>query len=162
MLRGQNVLVHTLGCKVNQYETNVVLELLKKEGCNIVSNTDSCDIYIVNTCTVTGMSDRKSRQMIRKVRKANKDVLVVVMGCYAQVAEEEVANIEGVNIVIGTSDKGKIVEYIEEYKGNVEKHVEDIGKCTSFEDISSVYKAERTRAVVKIEISSKENGRAHV
>ena len=151
MLKGLNVLAHTLGCKVNQYETNAVLELLKEEGCNIVDDTNSCDIYIVNTCTVTGMSDRKSRQMIRKVRKENKDVLVVVMGCYAQVAEDEVSNIEGVNIVIGTADKGKVVQYIKEYKGNVESYVKEIAKCTSFEDISSVYMAERTRAVVKIQ-----------
>ncbi len=105
----------TLGCKVNQYETNAMTQQFIEKGYEIVDHTQKADIYIVNTCTVTNMSDRKSRQMLRRVKELNKEAIVVACGCYAQVAKEELEKIEEINLVLGNNEKKDIVEYVETY-----------------------------------------------
>ena len=105
----------TLGCKVNQYETNAMTQQFIEKGYEVVDHTKKADIYIVNTCTVTNMSDRKSRQMLRRVKELNKEAIVVACGCYAQVAKEELEKIEEINLVLGNNEKKDIVEYIETY-----------------------------------------------
>ena len=105
----------TLGCKVNQYETNAMTQQFIEKGYEVVDHTQKADIYIVNTCTVTNMSDRKSRQMLRRVKELNKEAIVVACGCYAQVAKEELEKIEEINLVLGNNEKKDIVEYVEAY-----------------------------------------------
>ena len=143
----------TLGCKVNQYETEAISEIFLKNGYEIVDFEDFADVYIINTCTVTNLSDRKSRQMIRRAKKNNKDSIVVAVGCYAQVSPDEVLSIPEVNLVIGTKDKGKIIENINMLKEGMDKVnlVQDIMKTREFEELGvEVYK-ERTRAYIKIQ-----------
>ena len=105
----------TLGCKVNQYETNAMIEQFIKKGYKIKEFNDVADIYIINTCTVTNMADRKSRQMLRRVKEINPNALVVACGCYAQVAKNELEEIEEIDFIYGTNEKNRIADYIEEW-----------------------------------------------
>ncbi len=149
----KRVAFYTLGCKVNQYETEALSRIFVRAGYEVVDFEQRADIYVINTCTVTNLSDRKSRQMIRRAKKNNGKSIVIVVGCYAQTASEEVLNIPGVNLVIGTKDRGRILEYIEEIGHGRDKLnlVNDIMKTTVFEDLEvDVYK-ERTRAFIKIQ-----------
>jgi len=143
----------TLGCKVNQYETEAISEIFVKNGYEIVDFEEFADVYIINTCTVTNLSDRKSRQMIRRAKKNNKDSIIVAVGCYAQVSPDEVLSIPEVNLVIGTKDKGKILENLRMIEEGMNKVnlVQDIMKTREFEELGvEVYK-ERTRAYIKIQ-----------
>lgn len=143
----------TLGCKVNQYETEAISEMFVKNGYEIVDFEEFADVYIINTCTVTNLSDRKSRQMIRRAKKNNQNSIIVAVGCYAQVSPDEVLSIPEVNLVIGTKDKGKILENINVIKEGMDKVnlVQDIMKTREFEELGvEVYK-ERTRAYIKIQ-----------
>jgi len=112
---------YTLGCKVNQYETEAMAELFQKKGFTIVDSEEKADVYVINTCTITNLGDRKSRQFIRRAKKRNKDSLIAVVGCYAQTSPDEVLEIEGVDVVLGTNDRSKVVELCEEAKENNEK-----------------------------------------
>lgn len=145
--------LYTLGCRVNQYETEAIAESFIKKGYEIVNFDDYADVYIINTCTVTNMSDRKSRQMIRKTKKINPNAVVVAAGCYAQVSPDEAAKIEGVDIVIGTSEKGRIIELVEEYKKNGRKIniVKNIMNIRGFEELEIDEYQDRTRAFLKIQ-----------
>ena len=105
----------TLGCKVNQYETNAMTQQFIEKGYEVVDHTEKADIYIVNTCTVTNMSDRKSRQMLRRVKELNKDAIIVACGCYVQVAKEALEEIKEIDIVLGNNEKKDIVDYVEKY-----------------------------------------------
>src|SRR5690554_936423 len=109
-----SVAFHTLGCKVNQYETEAMEEMFEKKGYRIVGEDDYSDVYVINTCTVTNLSDRKSRQFIRKSKKINPQAVVAVVGCYSQVSPEEVEKIEDVDVIIGTSERTRVVELCEE------------------------------------------------
>lgn len=142
----------TLGCKVNQYETEAMSSLFKQRGYEIASFDDVCDIYIINTCTVTGEGERKSRQMIRRAHSTNPDSTIVVTGCMSQVSPEKVSQIEGVSIVMGTSERTRIVDVTEEYIRENKKHrLQDIMKKRDYEEMwISSYEAQ-TRAFVKIE-----------
>lgn len=143
----------TLGCKVNQYETEAITEIFKKNGYEVVDFEEFADVYIINTCTVTNLSDRKSRQMIRRAKKNNKNSIIVAVGCYAQVSPDEVLDIPEVNLVIGTKDKGKIIENINLLEEGQDKLnlVQDVMKTRAFEELGiEVYK-ERTRAFIKIQ-----------
>lgn len=102
----------SLGCKVNIYESEYVTNLLKENGYQIVDFSDKADIYIINTCSVTNESDKKSRKMINRAKKNNKDAIVIVMGCYSQAKPEEING----DIILGNKDKSKIIELIEEYQ----------------------------------------------
>lgn len=143
----------TLGCKVNQYETEAIKELFLSKGYINVEYEEIADIYIINTCTVTNFGDKKSRQIIRKAKKQNPDSIVIVVGCYAQVAPYEVSKIEGVNIIIGTKDRHKIVDILETYKkedGLLNK-VSQISKINKFEEFGLKDMKGRTRAYLKIQ-----------
>jgi threonylcarbamoyladenosine tRNA methylthiotransferase MtaB len=145
---------HTLGCKVNQYESQALKEKFISKGYEVVSDDEFADVYVINTCTVTGLSDRKSRQFIRKVKKINPDCITAVVGCYVQVSPEEAKSIEGVNIIAGTNEKNKLPEYIEEYvraKG-VESHVMELNELTEYEEMGIITNMDsRTRAYIKIQ-----------
>ncbi|HVI39423.1 MAG TPA: MiaB/RimO family radical SAM methylthiotransferase, partial [Anaerovoracaceae bacterium] len=145
---------HTLGCKVNQYETQALKEKFLQRGYELVGEDDFADVYVINTCTVTGLSDRKSRQFIRRVKKINPDSITAVIGCYAQVNPDEAKNIEGVNIVAGTNEKNKLPDYIEEYaktKG-VDCHIKELGQLTEYEETGIITSMDsRTRAFIKVQ-----------
>jgi len=144
---------YTLGCKVNQYETEALIELFKDRGYEIVDFGDYADVYVINTCTVTNLGDRKSRQMIRKAKKMNPSSIVVVVGCYVQVAPEKVKAIEEVNIIIGTDERHRIAELIEQYKEEQKNIslVKNIMKVKEFEELSVSKLEGRTRAYLKIQ-----------
>lgn len=149
----KKVIFHTLGCKVNQYETEAMEELFEKNEYEIVSEDEIADIYVINTCTVTNLSDRKSRQIIRRAKKKNKDSIVVVVGCYSQVSPDEVAGIEGVDVVIGTTDRNRIVELCEEVKKDRQQIniVRSVKTETEFETINIDTIKGKTRAYMKIQ-----------
>ncbi len=109
----KKVAFYTLGCKVNQYETNAMIEQFIKANYELVDFEDKSDIYIINTCTVTNMSDRKSRQMIRRVKQLNPNSILVVTGCYAQVAAKELEKIEEIDLIVGNTEKKDIVNIVE-------------------------------------------------
>lgn len=144
---------HTLGCKVNQYETEAMEELFEQRGYSLVADNEMADVYVINTCTVTNMSDRKSRQFIRKAKKANPDSIIAVVGCYSQVSPDEVAAIEGVDVIIGTTERNKIVDLCEEAKKHDSKIniVRDIRGYYEFEDISIDDIKSKTRAYIKVQ-----------
>lgn len=145
----------TLGCKVNQYETQAMIEIFEKNNFEIVDFNSHADIYIINTCTVTNISDRKSRQVIKKAKKISPNSIVVVIGCYAQVYPEELKKIEDVDIIIGTRDRDKIMDIISEYlkgkKGQKYIYVKKEYKREHFEEMNISRFNERTRAFVKIQ-----------
>lgn len=145
--------LHTLGCRVNQYETEAIAEAFIKNDYKVVDFNEFADVYVINTCTVTNIGDKKSRQMIRKAKKINPEAIVVVAGCYAQVAPDEVAMIEGVDIIIGTSDKDKAAELVEEYRENKHqiKKVDNIMSIKEFEELEIDEYQDRTRAFLKIQ-----------
>ncbi|AOY77564.1 tRNA (N(6)-L-threonylcarbamoyladenosine(37)-C(2))-methylthiotransferase MtaB [Clostridium formicaceticum] len=148
----KKVAFHTLGCKVNQYETQAMSELFEKAGYEIVADTQAADVYVINTCTVTNIGDKKSRQFIRRVKRSNPDAIIGVVGCYAQTAPEEVLEVEGVNIVIGTNDRSKIVDLVESCEpGEKINMVDDIMKVKEFEEMSIRDIKEKTRAFLKIQ-----------
>ena len=105
----------TLGCKVNTYETNAMQSLFREAGYQIVDFSDTADIYIVNTCSVTNMADRKSRQMLHKAKKSNPDAIVVAAGCYVQAAKDILEKDDAIDIVVGNNQKHSIVSVIEDY-----------------------------------------------
>ena len=145
----------TLGCKTNQYETDALMDIFYKNRYEVVDFDDFSDVYVINTCTVTNVSDKKSRQMIRRAKKSNPDGIVVVVGCYAQISPDEVSAIEDVDIVIGTDSRNSIIRYIEDYSaGKTEKPyviVEDIMKIHVFEEMSVSNITTHTRAFIKIQ-----------
>ena len=110
----KKVALHNLGCKVNAYETEAMQELLEKHGYEIVPFQEGADVYIINTCTVTNMADRKSRQMLHRARKMNPDSIVVACGCYVQARKDDIP--DGIDIVIGNNKKQNIVEILENYE----------------------------------------------
>lgn len=145
----------TLGCKTNQYETDALMDIFYKNRYEVVDFDDFSDIYVINTCTVTNVSDKKSRQMIRRAKKNNPEGIVVVVGCYAQISPDEVSAIEDVDIVIGTDSRSGIISYIDEYiSGGTEKPyviVEDIMKINVFEEMRVSNITTHTRAFIKIQ-----------
>ncbi|MHC1722573.1 MAG: tRNA (N(6)-L-threonylcarbamoyladenosine(37)-C(2))-methylthiotransferase MtaB [Aminipila sp.] len=148
--------IKTLGCKVNQYETEALKEKFKNNNHEIVNENDFADAYIINTCTVTSLADRKSRQYIRRMKKINPDSIVAVTGCYAQVSPEEVGAIEAVDIVTGTNQKNKLVELVENYEktsgSDTEKYVDEYEMLCEYEETGIITSMEsRTRAYIKIQ-----------
>lgn len=149
----KTVAFYTLGCKVNQYETDAMAELFRNNGYEVIESDEKSDIYVINTCSVTNLGERKSRQFIRRSKKTNPEAVVCVVGCYAQISPEEVINIEGVDLILGTKDKNKIVDLCEEAGRENKKinAVENIMKTTKFEEMSSNSIQENTRAYIKIQ-----------
>ena len=150
----RTVAFYTLGCKVNQYETNAMEQQFIKNGYKVVDHHDFADIYVVNTCTVTNIAERKSRQMLRRVKDINKDAILVVCGCYAQVAKEELEKIPEIDIILGINEKNNIVKIVEDYiekKKNKEEIVSDVSNQNEFLDFGDVTYTEKNRAVVKVQ-----------
>ncbi|MBR0277795.1 MAG: tRNA (N(6)-L-threonylcarbamoyladenosine(37)-C(2))-methylthiotransferase MtaB [Clostridia bacterium] len=144
----KKVKFHTLGCKVNFYETEAMKGLFENAG-YIVTEDSNADVFVINTCTVTSVSDKKSRQMIRRAKKENPKAIVAVVGCYSQISPDKVKKIDGVDIVLGTTDRNKIVEYVEKFEGVQISYVKDEIPCV-FENLNSIHQS-RTRAVLKIQ-----------
>ncbi|MCR4718421.1 MAG: tRNA (N(6)-L-threonylcarbamoyladenosine(37)-C(2))-methylthiotransferase MtaB [Firmicutes bacterium] len=148
----RKVAFYTLGCKVNQYETEAMSELFSKNGYIVCDFETPADIYVINTCTVTGMSDRKSRQIIRRAKKMNENAYIIVTGCYAQVSPDDVAKIYGVNLVLGAKEREKIVELLEEHTGeDFYSHQSDISRMHEFEPLKVSDFQDRTRAYIKVQ-----------
>lgn len=147
------VAFHTLGCKVNHYESEAMMDLFKKRGYEIVEFNELADVYVVNSCTVTNEAARKSRQLARKARRLNPEAVVALVGCYTQIAPEEVKGIEGVDIFLGTSNRSHIVEYVEEFQNLGTTNIEIVKRqeLSEFEDLRVESLQETTRAYVKIE-----------
>lgn len=147
------VAVYTLGCKVNTYESEFVIKEFIKRGYTLTSfSDDTADVYLINTCTVTNTSDQKSRKMIRQARRKNKNAVVVAMGCFTQIRNNDNAIMDFVDVVIGNKDKSKIVNLTEKFIKDHKKiaNIEDINEA-DFDDMEISYFNTRTRALVKIE-----------
>jgi threonylcarbamoyladenosine tRNA methylthiotransferase MtaB len=142
---------YTLGCKVNQTETATLQHLFEHAGYETVPFDGLADVYIVNTCTVTHLSDRKSRQMIRRARRANPDAVIVVTGCYAQVSPEDVMEIPEVDLVIGTHSRDKLPELVQEAKKGRLNCVAPLEEKQGFEALPATQSSERTRAFLKVQ-----------
>ena len=145
---------HTLGCKVNQYETQILKEKFIKKGYKLSEDGEISDIYVINTCTVTALSNKKSKQFIRKALRENENAVIVVTGCFAQVNPDEAMSIEGVSIVCGTNEKNNIIEYVEKYlldKKKISK-IKNYDELNYYEETGIIHDMDsRTRAFVKIQ-----------
>lgn len=139
----------TLGCKVNQYETNAMMQKMIEAGYEVVDFETKADIYIINTCTVTNMADKKSRQMLRRVKEINLEAILVAVGCYAQVAKEKLEQIPEIDLILGINEKNDIVKYVEQASKNT--YVSDVLHQTEFLDFGDVTYTEKTRAVIKVQ-----------
>lgn len=143
----------TLGCKVNSYETEAMEQLFKDASYTVVEFNDKADIYVINTCTVTNIADRKSRQMLHKAKKNNENAVVVAVGCYAQAAKEALEQDEAINLVVGNNQKKQIVSLVEAYLDNstYNEAVIDIAHDTEYEELAIGSLSEKTRAYMKIQ-----------
>lgn len=153
MTNVRTVAFMTLGCKVNQYETETMEGLFRQAGYRVVPFTEPADVYIVNTCSVTMLGEKKSRQLVRRAQRQNEAALIAVTGCYAQLAPDVVGTLPGVRLIVGTQDRGRIVELVEEAAAGSEvlRDVGDIMAADTFEDIPLFAAPERTRAFLKIQ-----------
>ena len=149
----QKVAFHTLGCKVNHYETEAIWQLFKQEDYERVDFDAISDVYIINTCTVTNTGDKKSRQVIRRAIRKNPDAVICVTGCYAQTSPAEIMDIPGVDIVVGTQDRVKMLQYIEQYRKERQpiNAVGNIMKSRVYEEMDVPSFTDRTRASLKIQ-----------
>ena len=147
------VAFHTLGCKVNHYETEAIWQLFKAENYERVEYENKADVYVINTCTVTNTGDKKSRQIIRRAIRKNPDAVICVTGCYAQTSPAEILAIPGVDIVVGTQDRSKMIPYIEQFKKEREpiNGVGNIMKSRVYEELDVPAFTDRTRASLKIQ-----------
>jgi len=143
----------TLGCKVNQVETEIMEGLFRNRGYEIVDFSEPADFYIINTCSVTHLGERKSRQLIRRANRLNDNAIIAVTGCYAQIASDEISKIEGVRVVIGTKQRDKIVDLVEKAarEDGLFNEVNDVMHMHEFEDIPLYGTPHRTRAFLKIQ-----------
>lgn len=151
--------LHNLGCKVNAYETEAMQEILEKNGYEIVPFHDKADVYVINTCTVTNMADRKSRQMIHRARKKNPDAVIVAAGCYVQAQGDNLE--EGIDIVIGNNKKQELAGILEHYwqerenggsrENAAQKEILDIGHTSEYEELHLTRTGEHTRAYIKVQ-----------
>ena len=151
---GNKVALHNLGCKVNAYEIEAMQQLLEEAGYEIVPFEPGADIYVINTCTVTNIADRKSRQMLHKAKKMNPDAIVVATGCYVQTGGEKLEKDEAIDLVLGNNQKGNIVEALAEYaedKPGHGSHVIKINQTKEYEDLSIDHTAEHVRAYIKVQ-----------
>lgn len=147
------VAFHTLGCKVNHYETDAIWQLFKQANYERVDFDDKADVYVINTCTVTNTGDKKSRQMIRRAVRRNPDAVVAVIGCYAQTSPDDVLAIPGVDVVMGTQERDKLLNHIDEHLATRRpvNAVKNIMKNREFEELDVPAYSERTRASLKIQ-----------
>ena len=148
----KTVAFHTLGCKVNTYESNAMLKIFQDAGYQEVDFKEVADVYVINTCTVTNTGDSKSRQMIRKAIRKNPEAVVCAVGCYSQVAPEDIEQIEGIGVVLGTQYRKEIVDLVEEYQKTNQKivKVDSVKNLRKFEDLN-IDRFKNTRAFLKIQ-----------
>ena len=153
MIFMSTVAFHTLGCKVNHYETEAIWQLFKEAEYERVDFETNADVFVINTCTVTNTGDKKSRQVIRRAIRQNPDAVVCVTGCYAQTSPAEIMDIPGVDVVVGTQDRTKLIGYIEDYKKERQpiNGVGNIMKNRTYEELEVPYFTDRTRASLKIQ-----------
>ena len=146
--------LHNLGCKVNAYEVEAMQQLLEKAGYEIVPFEPGADVYLINTCTVTNIADRKSRQMLHKAKKMNPDAIVVATGCYVQTDEGKLDKDEAVDLILGNNQKKQIVEVLEEYERQhkKQKHVIKINQTKEYEELEISHTAEHVRAYIKVQV----------
>ena len=152
----KNVALHNLGCKVNSYEIEVMQQMLQEKGYNIVPFDEAADIYIVNTCTVTNIADRKSRQMLHRAKQKNPDAVVVAVGCYVQTAGRKIEMDDSIDLAVGNNRKKDIVSILEQYLGERNKTlhdttVMDMNQPCEYEEMTLKRTAEHTRAYIKIQ-----------
>lgn len=149
----KTVAFHTLGCKVNTYESEAVKKLFIEDGYEVVDFKEVSDVYVINTCTVTNTGDAKSRQVIRRAIRQNPNACVVAMGCYSQVASEELEKIDGIGVILGTQHRNQIVDYVNQYQASKTtiNVVENIMNTRRFEDLHVTSFSENTRAFMKIQ-----------
>lgn len=151
---GNKVALHNLGCKVNAYEIEAMQQLLEEAGYEIVPFEPGADIYVINTCTVTNIADRKSRQMLHKAKKMNPEAIVVATGCYVQTGGEKLEKDEAIDLVLGNNQKINIVEALAEYAENKPghgSHVIKINQTKEYEELSIDHTAEHVRAYIKVQ-----------
>ncbi len=143
----------SLGCKVNQYETNAMAQKFIERGYEVVEFDEYADVYIVNTCTVTNVADRKSRQMLRRAKEINKDATLVACGCYAQVAKEELKKIPEIDLIIGNNEKNDIIQIVENHiaQKGAEDLVSDVMYKLDYVELGTTTYTEKTRAVIKVQ-----------
>lgn len=143
----------SLGCKVNQYETNAMSQKFIEHGYEVVEFDEYADVYIVNTCTVTNVADRKSRQMLRRAKEINKDATLVACGCYAQVAKEELKKIPEIDLIIGNNEKNDIIQIVENHiaQKGAEDLVSDVMYKLDYVELGTTTYTEKTRAVIKVQ-----------
>lgn len=143
----------TLGCRVNQYESEAMAEKFIREGYEVVDFDQFSDVYVINTCTVTNMGDKKSRQIISRARRTNPDAIIAAVGCYSQMSPKEVSEIPGVDVVLGTRNKGDVVYYVNKAKdeGKSQVHVQGVLQNKVFEDLKIEDYQDKTRAFLKIQ-----------
>ena len=142
--------LHNLGCKVNAYELEAMQELLEGAGYEIVPFSERADVYVVNTCTVTSIADRKSRQMLHRAKKQNPDAIVVAAGCYAQTGTQVLLEDESVDIILGNDQKGKLLSVLEAFQGERREQVINISSVKEYEPLSIERTGEKSRAFVKV------------
>lgn len=149
----KKVALYTLGCRVNQYETEGIAEKFIKSGYEVVDFDNYADVYVINTCTVTSISDKKSRKMLRKAKKINTESVIVAAGCYAQVSPNEIAQIDEVDIIVGTDEKGKIPQLVEDFIRDRKKikHIDNIMSIREFEELEIDEYQDKTRGFLKIQ-----------
>ena len=147
----KTVAFYTLGCKVNQYETNAISQKFLEKGYKKVEFEKIADIYIINTCSVTNMADKKSRQIIRQARMHNKNAIVVATGCYAEVSRDELQKIKEVDLVVGNKDKSKLIELVENFQDKGAYINDSISNEIEFQDYGTITYTEKTRAVIKVQ-----------
>ena len=143
----------TLGCRVNHYESEAMAEKFIREGYEVTEFTEVADVYVINTCTVTNMGDKKSRQIISRARRLNPDAIIAVVGCYSQIAPKEVSAIEGVDVVLGTRNKGDVVYYVNKARDEqaAQIYVESVLRNKKFEALNIEEYQDKTRAFLKIQ-----------
>jgi len=147
----KTVAIYTLGCKTNQYESNAIIQRFLENGYELVDFEDKADVYIVNTCTVTNMSDRKSRQILRRAKQKNPSSILIVIGCYVQVAKEILEEMDEIDILLGNNEKKDIFKYLEKFEKEREEKITDVMHQKEYVEFGSTTFTEKTRAVVKIQ-----------
>lgn len=149
----KKIAIKTLGCKVNTYESESIWQMFEAVGYERVKPDEYADVYVINTCTVTNSGDRKSRQAVRKMIRINPDAVTIVIGCYAQMAPDEIEAIEGVDIVMGTQGRDRILEYVEKFQKERMQFtkVDNIIEQKAFEDLNITHFESKTRAFLKIQ-----------
>lgn len=154
MTNGRKAALHNLGCKVNAYETEAMQQLLENAGYEIVPFSERADVYVINTCSVTNIADRKSRQMIHRARKRNPDAVVVAAGCYVQTKEQEAEADDAIDLLIGNNQKGQLIELLEcfENREKIRSKTVDINcGVQPFEALTMTHPSEHTRAFIKVQ-----------